>query len=52
MQFKKVSEIAVEKLMCELKDDLGKISSKSDLTSSTLFPNLKEEEQLFLIGKK
>ena len=45
MQFEKVSEIAIEKLMCELKDDLGKISSKSDLTSSMLLPHLKKEEQ-------
>ena len=58
MQFEKVSEIAIEKLMCELKDDLGKISLKSDLTSSILFPHLKKgraiisnREEIVLCGQ-
>tara|TARA_B100000287_G_scaffold435607_1_gene504874 strand:- start:2468 stop:3325 length:858 start_codon:yes stop_codon:yes gene_type:complete len=58
VQFEKVSEIAIEKLMCELKDDLGKISSKSDLTSSMLLPHLKKgraiisnREEIVLCGQ-
>ena len=39
MRIEKISQIAVKKLISELKDDLGSINLKNDLTSKTLLPN-------------
>jgi hypothetical protein len=39
VEYEKVSRIAVRKLISELKDDLGSINLKNDLTSKTLLPN-------------
>ena len=39
MRIEKISQIAVKKLISELKDDLGTINLKNDLTSKTLLPN-------------
>ncbi len=39
MRIEKISQIAVKKLFSELKDDLGSINLKNDLTSKTLLPN-------------
>ena len=39
MRIEKTSQIAVKKLISELRDDLGTINLKNDLTSKTLLPN-------------
>ncbi len=54
----KISKIAIRKLTSELKDDLGSISLKSDLTSKTLLPNsiigraiITNREKIILCGQ-
>ena len=54
----KISKIAIRKLTSELKDDLGSISLKSDITSKTLLPNsiigraiITNREKIILCGQ-
>ena len=58
MDYEKVSRIAVRKLISELKDDLGSIYLKNDLTSKTLLPNsligraiITNREKIILCGQ-
>ena len=58
MKIEKISQIAVRKLISELKDDLGSINLKNDLTSKTLLPNsltgkavIKNREKIILCGQ-
>ncbi len=58
MRIEKISQIAVKKLISELKDDLGTISLKNDLTSKTLLPNsligsavMTNREKIILCGQ-
>ena len=58
MGYEKVSRIAVRKLISELKDDLGSINLKNDLTSKTLLPNsligraiITNREKIILCGQ-
>ena len=58
MRIEKISQIAVKKLISELKDDLGAISLKNDLTSKTLLPNsligkavMTNREKIILCGQ-
>ena len=58
MEYEKVSRIAVRKLISELKDDLGGINLKNDLTSKTLLPNsligkaiITNREKIILCGQ-
>ena len=58
MRIEKISQIAVKKLISELKDDLGSINLKNDLTSKTLLPNslvgkavIKNREKIVLCGQ-
>ena len=58
MGYKKVSRIAVRKLISELKDDLGSINLKNDITSKTLLPNsligraiITNREKIILCGQ-
>ena len=58
MGYKKISQIAVRKLISELKDDLGGINLKNDLTSKTLLPNsligraiITNREKIILCGQ-
>ena len=58
MEYEKVSRIAVRKLISELKDDLGSINLKNDLTSKTLLPNsligraiITNREKIILCGQ-
>ena len=58
MGYEKVSRIAVRKLISELKDDLGRINLKNDLTSKTLLPNsligraiITNREKIILCGQ-
>ena len=59
MEYEKVSRIAVRKLISELKDDLGGINLKNDLTSKTLLPNslignaiITNREKIILCGQR
>ena len=58
MRYEKISRIAVRKLISELKDDLGGINLKNDLTSKTLLPNsltgraiITNREKIILCGQ-
>ena len=58
MKIENISQIAVKKLTSELKDDLGSINLKNDLTSKTLLPNslngkavIKNREKMILCGQ-
>jgi len=58
VRIEKISQIAVKKLISELKDDLGSINLKNDLTSKTLLPNslvgkavIKNREKIVLCGQ-
>ena len=58
MGYEKVSRIAVRKLISEVKDDLGSINLKNDLTSKTLLPNsligkaiITNREKIILCGQ-
>tara|TARA_B100000287_G_C20668360_1_gene792523 strand:- start:1462 stop:2319 length:858 start_codon:yes stop_codon:yes gene_type:complete len=59
VKINEISELAITKLMSELKDDLGKISPNNDLTSSVLLPSTLEckaiisnREKIILCGQK
>ena len=58
MRIENISQIAVKKLISELKDDLGSINLKNDLTSKTLLPNslvgkavMTNREKIILCGQ-
>ena len=58
MRIEKISQIAVKKLISELRDDLGTINLKNDLTSKTLLPNslvgsavMTNREKIILCGQ-
>ena len=58
MIIENISQIAVKKLISELKDDLGSINLKNDLTSKTLLPNslagkavIRNREKIVLCGQ-
>ena len=58
MKIEKISQIAVKKLISELKDDLGTINLKNDLTSKTLLPSslvgraiITNREKIILCGQ-
>ena len=58
MGYEKISRIAVRKLISELKDDLGGINLKNDLTSKILLPNsligraiITNREKIILCGQ-
>jgi len=58
VRIEKVSQIAIKKLISELKDDLGSIYLKNDLTSKTLLPNsligkaiITNREEIILCGQ-
>ena len=58
MENQKVSQIALRKLIYELKDDLGGINLKNDLTSKALLPNsligkaiITNRERIILCGQ-
>ena len=59
MIIEKISKIAVKKLISELKDDLGRINLKNDITSKTLLPKsliskavITNREKIILCGQR
>ena len=58
MKIEKISQVAVKKLISELKDDLGSINLKNDITSKILLPNslvgkavITNREKIILCGQ-